>query len=66
MEFIQVPMGTCAKILDEVRKGIIEEFGKPKYEAQYITNLKEIKQFPNESIWDFDQRFNTLMGRVSF
>ena len=59
-------MGTCAKILDEVRKGIIEEFRKPKYEAQYIKNLKEIKQFPNETIYDFDQIFKTLMERVNF
>ena len=28
--------------------------------------LKEIKQFTNETIWDFDQRFKTLMARVSF
>ena len=26
----------------------------------------EIKQYPNENIWDFDQRFKTLMERVSF
>ena len=40
--------------------------GKPKFEAQYITELKEIKQFPNETILDFDQRFKTLMAQVSF
>ena len=66
MNFIQVPTRTLAKTLDEVRKGLIEEFWKPKSEAQYITELKEIKQFPNETIWDFDQRFKTLMARVSF
>ena len=43
MKFVQVPMGTPAKIVDEVRKGLIEEFRKPKSEAQYITELKEIK-----------------------
>ena len=37
-----------------------------KSKAQYITELKEIKQFPNETIWDFDQRFNMLMARASF
>ena len=37
MKFIQVPMGTPANTLDEVRKGLIEEFRKPKSEAQYIT-----------------------------
>ena len=33
---------------------------------QYITKLKEIKQFPNEIVWAFDQRFKMLMARVSF
>ena len=30
MKFIQVPTGTPAKTLDEVRRGLIEEFQKPK------------------------------------
>ena len=54
------------KTLDEIRKGLFEEFKKLKSEAQYMTELKEIKQFPNEAIWDFDQRFKVLMARVSF
>ena len=54
------------KNLDAVKKGLIEEFRKPKYEMQYIIELKETKQYPNETIWDFDQRFKTLMERVSF
>ena len=28
--------------------------------------MKEIKQLPTDSVWDFDQRFNTLMAKVSF
>ena len=63
---MQVPKVTLAKTLDEVRKGLIEEFRKPNCKVQYITELKEIKKFPNETIWDFDQRFKTLMERVSF
>ena len=54
MKFGQVPMGAPAKTLAEVRKGLIEEFQKPKFEVQYITKLKEIKQYPNKTIWDFD------------
>ena len=34
MKFIQVPTGTPTKKLDEVRRGLIEEFWKPKSEAQ--------------------------------
>ena len=52
--------------MDEIQIGLFEEFKKPNFEAQYITELKEIKQFPNETIWDFDQRFKMLMDRVSF
>ena len=66
MKFIQVPQGTWVKTLDEIQMALIEEFRKSKLEAQYITELNEIKQFPNETIWDFDQRFKTLMARVSF
>ena len=66
MRFMQVPQETVAKKLNEIREGLFEEFKKPKYEAQYITKLKEIKQFLTETIWDFDQWFKTLMARVSF
>ena len=52
--------------MDEIQTGLFEEFKKPKFEAQYITKLKEIKKLPNETIWDFDQWFKTLMARVSF
>ena len=66
MRFMQVPQGTMMKTLNEIQEGLFKEFKKPKSEAQYITELKEIKQFMNETIWDFDQWFNTLMAQVSF
>ena len=66
MRFIQVLQGTTTKTLDEIRKGLLEEFKKPKSEVQYIMELKEIKQFPNQTVWDFDQRFKMLMALVSF
>jgi len=34
--------------------------------GEYIKELKEIKQYINVTIWDFDQRFKTLMERVNF
>ena len=45
---------------------MISEFRKPKSESQCITEIKEIKQALAESVWDFDQRFKTLMAKVSF
>ena len=43
-----------------------KEFKKPKSESQCITELKDIKQLPHESVQDFDQRFKTLLGQVNF
>ena len=66
MRFTWIPQGGTAKNLDEIQMGLFEEFKKPKSKVQYITELKEIKQFPNEMIWDFDQWFKTLISPVSF
>ena len=48
-------MGILANTLTEIRKGLIEELWKLMSKAQYITKWKEIKQYPNETIWDFNQ-----------
>ena len=66
MRFMRVPRGDTAKTLDEIKIGLFEECKKPNSEAWYITELKEIKQFANETILDFDQRYKTLMARVIF
>ena len=42
--------------------GPIYDFKNPKSESQCIIELKEITQLPTESVWDFDQRFKTLMA----
>ena len=66
MRFMRIPPGCTVKTLDEIQTRLFEEFKKPKSEAQYITELKENKQFRNGTIWDFDQWFKTLMDRVKF
>ena len=45
---------------------MIKEFKKPKSESQCITELKDIKQLPTETVWDFDQKFKALIDQVSF
>ena len=45
---------------------MISEFRRPKSKSQCITEIKEIKQALEEAVWDFDQRFNTFMAKVSF
>jgi hypothetical protein len=44
----------------------LKEFKKPRSKLQYIKKLKEIKQVQTESVWDYDQRFKDLMGRLTF
>jgi hypothetical protein len=45
---------------------LIDEFKKPNFESQCIMELKEIKQEPSESVWDFDQMFKVLKYRLTF
>ena len=53
-------------ILVEFRTAMIKEFKKPKYESQCIIELKDIKQLPTESVWDFDQKFKALINQLRF
>ena len=66
MKFSIVPVGVVQKMLDKIRVGMINEFRKPKNESQCITEIKEIKKLPTESVSDFDQILKTLMAKVSF
>ena len=53
------------KTINEIKDELKKEFKKPKLESQCITELKDIKKLPHESVWDFDQRFKTLLGQVN-
>jgi hypothetical protein len=44
----------------------IKGIWKPKSESQYITEMKEIKKIQTETVWDYDQRFKYVMGRLTF
>jgi hypothetical protein len=55
-----------ARTLVEIKQVLLKEFKNPKSESQYITELKEIKQVQTESVWDFDQCFKDVMGRLNF
>ena len=54
------------RTLPQVKAALIAEFKKLKLESQCITKLKEIKQKPIESVWEFDQKFKTLLDQLSF
>jgi hypothetical protein len=55
-----------SKTLQKIRQTLLKEFNKPKFESQYITELKEIKHVQTKSVWDYDQCFKDLMGRLTF
>ena len=54
------------RTLAQVKVALIAEFKKLKSESQCITGLKEIKQKPTKSVWEFDKKFKTLLDQVSF
>jgi hypothetical protein len=64
MKFSSGPGQT--KPLNVIKTVLSVEFKKPKSESQCITGLKEIKQKLTEPVWEFDQRFKTLTGWLSF
>jgi hypothetical protein len=55
-----------SRTLEEIGQALLKEFQKPKSESQYITEMKEIKKVQNETVWDYDQRFKYVMGRLTF
>ena len=54
------------RTLAQVKVALIAEFKNPKSESQCITELKEIKRKSTETVWEFDQKFKTLLDQVSF
>ena len=55
-----------ARTLGQIKTTLVQEFKKPESESQCITQLKEIKQKPTELVWEFDQKFKTLLDHLSF
>ena len=52
--------------LVEVKDSLTAEFKKPKSKSWCNTELKEIKKKLIEMVWEFDQKFKTPLGQVSF
>jgi hypothetical protein len=40
-----------------IKKLLINEFHKPSSEDQYMNEMIQIRQKPEESVWEIDQRF---------
>jgi hypothetical protein len=54
------------RTLTELKQALLKDFKKSKSESQYIIELKEIKQVQTESIWNYEQSFKDVMGRLTF
>ena len=54
-----------ARTLVEVKDALTAEFKKAKSKSQCITELKEINQKSTEMVWEFNQKFKTLLDQVS-
>jgi hypothetical protein len=52
-------------MLATIKKELLEESKKPNSDSQYITKFKEIKQVKTKSVWDYNQRFKDVMGRLN-
>jgi hypothetical protein len=59
------PPGTTRTIAD-IKKLLINEFQKPSSEDQYMNEMIEIRQKPGESVWEIDQRFKRLKGKLKY
>jgi hypothetical protein len=54
------------RTLEDIKKLLINEFQKPSSEDQYMNEMIEIRQKPGESVWEIDQRFKRLKGKLKY
>ena len=54
------------KTLEDIKKLLISEIQKPSSEDQYMNEMIEIRQKLRESIWEIDQRFKRLKGKLKY
>jgi hypothetical protein len=54
------------KTISDIKNLLINEFQKPSLEDQYMNEMIEIRQKPRESIWEIDQRFKQLKGKMKY
>jgi hypothetical protein len=62
---VNIPQG-APKTITEVKKILVNEFQKPSFKEQYMNEMTEIRQKPSESIWEIDQRFKRMEGKLKY
>ena len=59
------PQGSPTTIAD-VKKALINEFQQPSSKDQYMNEMIEIKQKPGESVWEIENKFKRLKGKLKY
>jgi hypothetical protein len=54
------------RTLENINKLLINEFQKPRSEDQYMNEMIEIGQKLGEFVWEIDQRFKRLKGKLKY
>jgi hypothetical protein len=54
------------RTLDDIKKLLINESQKPSPEDEYMNEIIEIRQKSGESVWEIDQRFKRLKGKLKY
>jgi hypothetical protein len=62
---VDSPQGIPNTIAD-VRRLLVNKFQKPNSEDQYMNEMIERKKKLGESVWEIDQRFKQLKGKLKY
>jgi tellurite resistance-related uncharacterized protein len=59
------PPGTTITIA-AIKKLLINKFQNPSFEDQYMNEMIKIRQKTRESVWEIDQRFKRMKGKLKY
>jgi hypothetical protein len=62
---INIPLGTTRTITD-IKNLLINELRKPSSEDQYMNEMIEIRHKTGEFVWEIDQIFKRLKGKMKY
>jgi hypothetical protein len=54
------------RTIRDIKKLLINEFQNPSSEDQYMNEMIEIRQKPGEFVWEINQRFKRLKGKIKY
>jgi hypothetical protein len=59
------PPGTT-RMIGDIKNLLINEFQKPSSKDQYMNEMIDIRQKLREFVWEIDQRFKRLKGKIKY